>query len=47
MGWLMDTGQVSAELISMLKRNNCAKALDIAKMREIYMATMVSVMNTR
>lgn len=31
MGRLMDTGQVSAELICMLKRNNCAKALDIAR----------------
>jgi glutaryl-CoA dehydrogenase len=31
MGRLMDAGQVSAELISMLKRNNCGKALDIAR----------------
>jgi glutaryl-CoA dehydrogenase len=32
MGRLMDTGQVSAELISMLKRNNCGKSLDIARL---------------
>lgn len=31
MGRLMDAGNLSAELISMLKRNNCGKALDIAR----------------
>ncbi len=31
MGRLMDAGQVSAELISLMKRNNCGKALDIAR----------------
>jgi len=31
MGRLMDNGQCPVELISMLKRNNCGKALDIAR----------------
>jgi len=31
MGRLMDSGQCPVELISMLKRNNCGKALDIAR----------------
>ena len=31
LGRLMDTHQASAELISLLKRNNCGKALDIAR----------------
>jgi len=31
MGRLMDNQQCPAELISMLKRNNCGKALDIAR----------------
>jgi len=31
MGRLMDDGQCPVELISMLKRNNCGKALDIAR----------------
>ncbi|MEH6446827.1 MAG: acyl-CoA dehydrogenase [Oceanospirillaceae bacterium] len=31
MGRLMDAGNVSAELISLMKRNNCGKSLDIAR----------------
>ncbi len=31
MARLMDAGNVSAELISLMKRNNCGKALDIAR----------------
>jgi len=31
-GQLMDAGQISPELISMIKRNSCGKALDIARM---------------
>jgi len=31
MGRLMDEGQCPVELVSMLKRNNCGKALDIAR----------------
>jgi glutaryl-CoA dehydrogenase len=31
MGRLMDEGNLSAELISLMKRNNCGKALDIAR----------------
>jgi len=31
MGRLMDNGQCPVELISMMKRNNCGKALDIAR----------------
>jgi len=30
-GQLMDAGQISPELISMIKRNSCGKALDIAR----------------
>ena len=32
LGRLMDEGRAPAELISMMKRNNCGKALDIARM---------------
>jgi glutaryl-CoA dehydrogenase len=32
LGRLMDAGQSTAEAISLLKRNNCGKALDIARM---------------
>jgi glutaryl-CoA dehydrogenase len=32
LGRLMDEGQATPELISMLKRNSCGKALDIARM---------------
>lgn len=31
-GRLMDTGQAAPEMISLVKRNSCAKALDIARM---------------
>ncbi|MCV6823445.1 MULTISPECIES: acyl-CoA dehydrogenase [Halocynthiibacter] len=31
MGRLMDSGKVSSDLISLMKRNNCGKALDIAR----------------
>jgi glutaryl-CoA dehydrogenase len=31
-GRLMDTGQAAPEMISLIKRNNCGKALDIARM---------------
>ena len=31
LGRLIDMGQSSAEAISLLKRNNCGKALDIAR----------------
>lgn len=31
-GQLMDSGDISADLISMIKRNSCGKALDIARM---------------
>ncbi|HEX4937228.1 MAG TPA: acyl-CoA dehydrogenase family protein, partial [Candidatus Kapabacteria bacterium] len=31
MGRLMDAGQCAPELISLMKRNNCGKALDIAR----------------
>jgi glutaryl-CoA dehydrogenase len=31
MGQMMDDGTASPELISMMKRNNCGKALDIAR----------------
>ncbi len=31
MGQMMDNGTASPELISMMKRNNCGKALDIAR----------------
>lgn len=43
MGRLMDNGQCSAELISLLKRNNCGKALEIARMaRDIHGANGIS-----
>ena len=32
LGRLMDAGQAAPEMVSMLKRNNCGKALDIARM---------------
>jgi glutaryl-CoA dehydrogenase len=32
LGRLLDGGQAAPELISMMKRNNCGKALDIARM---------------
>jgi glutaryl-CoA dehydrogenase len=32
MGRLFDEHKVSAELISLMKRNNCGKALEIARM---------------
>ena len=32
LGRLMDEGQASPELVSMMKRNNCGKALDIARL---------------
>ena len=32
LGRLMDEHQAAAELISLMKRNNCGKALDIARM---------------
>ena len=32
MGRLLDEGLAAPELISMMKRNNCGKALDIARM---------------
>ena len=31
LGQMMDAGQASPELISLMKRNNCGKALDIAR----------------
>jgi glutaryl-CoA dehydrogenase len=31
-GHLMDQGQAAPEMISLIKRNNCGKALDIARM---------------
>jgi len=31
-GRLMDTGKAAPEMISMMKRNNCGKALDVARM---------------
>jgi glutaryl-CoA dehydrogenase len=31
LGRLIDSGEASPEIISMLKRNNCGKALDIAR----------------
>ena len=31
-GRLMDTGKPAPEMISLMKRNNCGKALDIARM---------------
>jgi len=31
LGRLMDAGQAAPEMISLLKRNNCGKALDIAR----------------
>jgi glutaryl-CoA dehydrogenase len=31
-GQLFDAGQVQPEMISLIKRNNCGKALDIARM---------------
>lgn len=31
-GRLMEAGQAKAEMVSMIKRNNCGKALDIARM---------------
>ena len=31
LGRLMDSGEAAPELISLLKRNNCGKALDIAR----------------
>ncbi len=30
-GQLMDAGKLAAEMISIVKRNNCGKALDIAR----------------
>ena len=31
LGWLMDTGNYSTDMISLIKRNSCGKALDIAR----------------
>ena len=31
LGWMIDAGKMSTEAISLLKRNNCGKALDIAR----------------
>lgn len=31
-GRLLDAGQAAPEMISLIKRNNCGKALDIARM---------------
>ena len=31
LGRMMDEGQASPELVSLMKRNNCGKALDIAR----------------
>ena len=32
LGRLMDEGRATPEMVSLLKRNNCGKALDIARM---------------
>lgn len=43
MGRLMDAGQLPVETISLLKRNNCGKALDVARMaRDMHGANGIS-----
>ena len=43
MGRLLDQGQLPIESISLLKRNNCGKALDIARMaRDMHGANGIS-----
>jgi glutaryl-CoA dehydrogenase len=43
MGRLMDSGQCAPELISLMKRNNCGKALDIARVaRDMHGANGIS-----
>lgn len=45
-GRLMDLDQLPPETISLIKRNSCGKALDIAGLLVICMAAMVLLMNT-
>ena len=43
MGRLMDDGKCAPELISLMKRNNCGKALDISRLaRDMHGANGIS-----
>ncbi len=43
-GRLMDSGQIAPEMISLVKRNNCGKALDIARMaRDMHGGNGISI----
>ena len=43
MGRLMDDGKCTPELISLMKRNNCGKALDISRLaRDMHGANGIS-----
>ncbi len=46
-GRLMDEGRFAPEMISIVKRNNCGKALDIAASRATCMAATASRSNIR
>jgi ABC-type transporter MlaC component len=45
LGRLMDEGKAAPEMISLLKRNNCGKALDIARLRATCTAATASSTN--
>jgi glutaryl-CoA dehydrogenase len=43
-GRLMDAGKAAPEMISMMKRNNCGKALDVARMsRDMHGGNGISI----
>ena len=47
LGRLMDAGDAAPEMISLLKRNNCGKALDIARAARDMHGVTASAANTK